>query len=291
MRQHPSRGVDGDVGHRHDRHVREWDIRDGFQDVDRVGGARPFVDYLDSAGRQLAPLKGHVMEALSLGAGDHVLEVGSGTGDDLRDLAQTVGVAGRVVGIDSSQELVDEARHRTRDYATVEVHQGDAHRLGFPDGTFDRVRVERVLMHVTEPAVVVGELTRVLRAGGRLVLAEPDWDTLVLDSDDLATARRAARLVANGARHPDIGRRLARLATAHGLQVHSIDCVSSVMRNCEMANGVLRIEDAIERENDDVVRAWWHELRQRSPREDFLAVLTFVVVTARKERMGSTVAS
>lgn len=265
----------------------EPDIRDGFRDVDTVGSARPFIDYLDAVGQQLAPLKRRVREALRLAGGDQVLEVGSGTGEDLRDLARAVGAGGRVVGLDSSRELVEEARRRTRECSAVQVHHGDAHALAFSDGAFDKVRAERVLMHVDQPPVVVAEIARVLRAGGLVVLAEPDWDTLVFDSDDLSTARRAARLVANGARHPDIGRRLGRLATTHGLTVLSIDCVASVMHDCELTNDIVRIRDAVEREDDDVVRTWWQGLRQRSPRENFLALLTFVVVAARKQGKGA----
>jgi SAM-dependent methyltransferase len=267
------------------------DIPGGFKDTNRADDAEALIGYLDSVGEQLAPLKRRISEALNLLAGEHVIDVGSGTGDDVREMARAMGPAGRVVGLDSGADLIDEARRRTRDcptgdYPTVEFHLGDAHELAFEDDAFDKARAERVLMHVEKPTEVVGEIARVLRAGGVAVLAEPDWDTLIVDSDDLGTARRAARLVADCARHPDIGRRLSRLATTQGLKVFLSEAISIVMRDCKTTNDITQIQGIVKRSHDQAVQTWWNELTERSAHERFLGVLSFVVIAARKPQTG-----
>ena len=62
----------------------------------------------------------------------------------------------------------------------VELGAGDVHALPLADGSMDRAKVDRVLQHVQNPAKALAEARRVLRPGGLLCMAEPDWDTLVV---------------------------------------------------------------------------------------------------------------
>jgi ubiquinone/menaquinone biosynthesis C-methylase UbiE len=61
----------------------------------------------------------------------------------------------------------------------VDVRRADLHDLPMPDPTADRART--VLQHVADPLAALGEIRRVLRPGGRLVMGEPDWETLAVD--------------------------------------------------------------------------------------------------------------
>jgi ubiquinone/menaquinone biosynthesis C-methylase UbiE len=150
----------------------ERDIGGGFRDVDSAGDAPAFIAYLDEAGDLLAGLKAELIAALDLDSGDAALDVGCGTGSDLSSLAAVVGPSGRVVGVDRSEDLVAEARSRTRGSPGVEVLVGDAEALPFSDDEFSAARVERVLMHVDEPRAVLGQLARVTRPAGRVVVTE-----------------------------------------------------------------------------------------------------------------------
>src|SRR5437763_12637077 len=102
----------------------------------------------------------------------------------------------------------------------AEFISADAHALPFTDGMFAGARVERALQHMDDPSAVVREMSRVVCAGGRVVALEPDWDTLVLSGDDLATQRAIARV--DSFRHPDIGRRLAALFVEAGLELRGL---------------------------------------------------------------------
>ncbi len=70
---------------------------------------------------------------------------------------------------------------------------GDAHALPLATASADRVKLDRVLMHVASPSRVLAEVHRVLRADGLVALAEPDWDTLVVDDPDVETSRAYTR--------------------------------------------------------------------------------------------------
>ena len=87
----------------------------------------------------------------------------------------------------------------------------DAATLPFPDASFDAAHCERVLMHLAEPRAPLRELRRVLRPGGRVVVAEPDAAGTRMDhpEDPEAMAMIAARDLA-GFRQPSIGLELNR---------------------------------------------------------------------------------
>jgi SAM-dependent methyltransferase len=145
--------------------------------------------------------------------GQRVLDAACGIGDLTRILGGLVTPGGEAVGVDFSQTMVEEARRRSKDSGIpVRFEQGDIMALDFPDNSFDRTRAEQILQHIQSPENALAELARVTRPGGLVSVMEPDWDTLIIDADNLAlsrafTAYNSTVVVAHGA----IGRRLPAL--------------------------------------------------------------------------------
>lgn len=211
----------------------------GFQDVDKSGDAGSFVVYLDTIGSVAAvqAYKQRILGALGLRAGMHALDVGCGTGDDVRALAAIVGASGRAVGVDVSEALLAEARKRAEaDGVAIELHAGDAHALPFDDGSFDVVRTERVLQHVNDPARVLAEMARVARPGGRIAAAEPDWQTLVVDVSDRALTRRILDARCDRNRNGWIGRQLAALFRDAQLQHVGLSAETLIVTDLALAD-------------------------------------------------------
>ena len=107
-------------------------------------------------------------DALGLGPGDHVLELGCGPGNSLAALADRVGPTGRVVAVDYSAGMVDRAAGR----ANVDVVRADATRPPVADGAFDAVYAAMSLSATADPAVAVAGGRAALRPGGRLVVLD-----------------------------------------------------------------------------------------------------------------------
>src|SRR5687767_10893812 len=117
-----------------------------WQMVDQTSDPQWFIQFLDaSRGPMLAAIQENPQQFysyLDVQEGNHVLDVGAGTGDLTQPLARMVGPSGHVVGVDYSQTMVDEARRRAEQAGSpVEFHQGDIHHLEFRENTFDRVQV------------------------------------------------------------------------------------------------------------------------------------------------------
>ncbi|MFI7102262.1 methyltransferase domain-containing protein [Streptomyces sp. NPDC050161] len=184
--------------------------------------------------------KQQLLDLLDVGAGQTALDVGCGPGTDLGALAERVGRDGTVIGVDRDRAMLAEARRRTTGLPAVEVREGDAHALPVEPGSVDRARIDRVLMHVADPAAVLAQLHRVTRPGALLALAEPDWDTLVVDADDLETSRAFTRYTASVAvRNATIGRRLARHAERAGFTVLTVLATTPVFRDFPAADHTL----------------------------------------------------
>ncbi|SKC48214.1 methyltransferase domain-containing protein [Okibacterium fritillariae] len=99
--------------------------------------------------------------------GASVLDVGSGPGTITVDIGRRV-AGGRVVGIDSAEDVRDQAQALADDngLTNVEFQVGDAYHLDFPDDTFDVVHAHQVLQHVADPVAVLREMRRVTKPGG-----------------------------------------------------------------------------------------------------------------------------
>ena len=126
--------------------------------------------------RLLAPLRGD----------ERVLDAGCGTGALAYALAPLVG---EVVGVDSSEEYLAVARAHAPPGCTFVA--GDAEALPFPYGDFDLVGCLRVLHHVRRPELVVGEIARVTRPGGKIFLADQLGDVDPIRSIELDRFERA----------------------------------------------------------------------------------------------------
>jgi SAM-dependent methyltransferase len=191
----------------------------GFADADASADPAGLTAYLDALAAlpAVAAAKRRRDRMLAF-PGAHVLDLGCGTGDDLRAMARLAGPRGRAVGIDASAALLAVARRRIDvGDGPVELLRADAAALPLADESFDGVRAERLLQHVPDPRGVIAEAFRVLRPGGRLLAADTDWGMLALDLEPAATATAVARAVAGAVPHPWAGRSLRRWLLAAGL--------------------------------------------------------------------------
>lgn len=125
------------------------------------------------AERSEGPIRQAGLDMLGPVAGKRVLEIGYGTGHCLAQLAEAVGPAGKVFGIDLSEGMRARARERLDKeqlIARVELICGDATRLPYPDGSMEAVFTSFTLELFDTPDIpkVLAECRRVLVAGGRI---------------------------------------------------------------------------------------------------------------------------
>ena len=134
---------------------------------------------------RIAPVADRVVAHSGLNDGEHVLDVGTGTGIVVELATALVGPNGHVVGIDISTEMLALAQKQltTRVLANFSLREGSAESIPAENESFDVVLASLSFMYIVDRAVAAREIARVLRPGGRLVgsvWTGPDQCDLVL---------------------------------------------------------------------------------------------------------------
>jgi len=119
-----------------------------------------------------------VRRLLALRPGERVVDIGAGPGFLVAEMAAE---GARVVAVDPSASMRELARGRDVDF---EVVDGSAERLPLPDGSVDAAVATQVLEYVPDVPGALAEIRRVLRPGGRVLLLDTDWDSVVWHSGD-----------------------------------------------------------------------------------------------------------
>ena len=199
-----------------------------FTAVDEQDDPGAWIEVLDRVRREpaYAAYKGRLAELLLPVQGGRYLELGAGTGADALELEERFEVS--VTGVDASSAMVEEARRR----GLGDVRVATAEALPFEDRSFDGCWADRVLQHVAEPEAAIAEMLRVTRPGGRLVVADPDYDTQVVDVADQELARKVLRFRADHLiRHGTLAHRMGGVLTRAGLSDVVVEVVPVVLRD------------------------------------------------------------
>jgi arsenite methyltransferase len=162
-----------------------------------------------------------VRAALDLQPGEDVLDIGSGPGLLACEIAAAVGPDGSVHGLDSSDSMlaIADRRERPAGSAPVAFAPGDAGALAFADSSFDAAVATQVYEYVADVQAALAEAYRVLRPGGRLLILDTDWDSIVWHSSDRERMRRVLAAWDEHLVDPYLPRRLTRLLERTGFAV------------------------------------------------------------------------
>jgi ubiquinone/menaquinone biosynthesis C-methylase UbiE len=255
-----------------------------FDQVDATGEAEQFIRFLEATDNlpDVRVRRRRTYELLAVDEGSAVAEVGCGLGTAARELAELVGSSGRVIGVDSSAEMLEAARSRVGDESLpLTFEQADAGKLPFPDVSLDAYRAERLYQHLPEPTGAVAEARRVLREGGRIVLVDQDWETFLIDADNRELTRRIANHFCDSIRNGWIGRQFKRLLEDAGFV--QVDVLPDTHVYSDFAfwqillHQVVRpaVEDGAV--SEDEAEGWLEEQAQRAAADRFLVSMTHFV--------------
>ncbi len=194
----------------------------GGADAYALGRSTAETDRLIIQHQLYGPFTRQFLTAAGITAGMKVLDLGSGAGDVALVLADLVGPQGRVVGVDTNEEILAVARDRVRaaGWTTVSFHAGTLSDLKL-DRDFDAVIGRWILMYVPDPVQLLQQARTFLRPGGIVAFQEGDIRKAAQAYPPAELHEQLARLITPppGAPGPDVdmGPKLFRTFIAAGL--------------------------------------------------------------------------
>lgn len=262
----------------------------GFRDVDRNSDIGKLLACLQFMERlpSFALYKSRSMDLMHPAPGDTAVDLGCGLGFDVQRLAGLTGPAGLAIGVDNSSTLLRAAGRAHANVDGAEFIQSDIHQLPFEPDSVDSIRVDRVLQHIEDPGKVISEMARVLKPGGRMVCAEPDWFTFVIDSDDLATTGKVIGRWRNSFRNPAIGRQLLRRVRQEGFRNTSMEGYILLAEGLHAADiiydlsATARMLENEHREDSRIFSSWLDSLVKRDRRLPVTASVTLFLASGQK---------
>ncbi|CUU56172.1 Methyltransferase domain-containing protein [Parafrankia irregularis] len=242
---------------------------------------------------------GLVADLVSGWNGGAVVDLGAGRGDTLVEIdARFAGAGVSLTAVDVDEGAL--AALSARLPAARVVRHDLSRPLPFADGAFDVAVSHNTLECLVEPAALLREVGRILRPGGRAVVAHTDFETIVVAIENRDLARRFLLtyaelpvLYANmAAADPWMGRRLAGLVRNSGLHLESVRAVTTVrttlpeateLRLREVTEAVRRCAQAGRgRVAVEEIASWWEQLRAAEAAGTFFFSETAFVVMATR---------
>jgi len=131
------------------------------------------LTYLREVDKRFAPVIDNVIARAELAPGQHLLDLGTGTGAAAVRAVSAVALEGTVTGVDISSEMLTLARQRATQLGleNVSFEEGRAEEIPASEASFDSVLASLVMMYVIDREAAAREIARVLRRGGRFVAA------------------------------------------------------------------------------------------------------------------------
>lgn len=250
------------------------------------------ADYLRKAAELGQQIKQRSYELMAVKTGSRVLDLGCGPGIDTVALGRLVGTTGCVVGIDIDSEMLAQADVAAADAqldGVVKHQQADVTALPFADEWFDACHAERlfqVLPASYSANAVLTEMLRVLRRGGRLVVADTDWATASVDYSDALLERRLMSFFATQLRpNGYAGRQLYSLFQQQRLediQVEVFPLVQSDFKQSPLGGWLTGEALAAGIATQSELDGWTAELAARDAIGQFYWSVNMVVVAALK---------
>lgn len=159
------------------------------------------------------------LHALNPQKGESVLDVGSGPGFLAATIAEATGPTGSVCGIDVSKPMVGLARKHCAQLPWTTFSQADATQLPFPTNSFDAAISTQVLEYLPDVDGALAEVNRVLHPGGRVVVVDTDWDSIVWHSSNRRRMDRVLTAWDEHAADPYLPRTLSNRLAGAGFDV------------------------------------------------------------------------
>ncbi len=184
--------------------------------------------------QELTDFLSQLVPTFQLEQGQRVLDVGTGTGILIPFLLKAVGSTGHVTAVDFAEKMVEVCSSKYAGLSNVNITVQQVEKLGFPSESFDAVTCFGLFPHLENKAEALRQLNRVLKPGGKLIIAH------ALSSEEIMAHHRNAAAVAHDMLpNKEEMRRL--LKQAGFTEVHITDEPGSYICSSTKSSGLMHV--------------------------------------------------
>lgn len=250
------------------------------------------AEYLKKAAQDVKHIKTRSYQLMQIKSDSHVLDVGCGPAIDTIPLSNFIGEKGRIVGIDSDPEMIKKADLEIKQQnipKPVKHLLGNAQKLPFADQEFDCVHAERLFQVLPQTAsnAVFGEMNRVLKSKGRMVIVDTDWATASVNFSDNELERKLITFFATKMRpNGYAGRQLLELLKDSDYEEVTVEIFPNITRDFNktpfsgwLTKEALENNVASKKELDQ----WNEELKEKTEQGTFLSYVSMLIVAGTKK--------
>ena len=157
-----------------------------------------------------------MLSLLCLKPGERVIDVGAGNGALVRDMLKIVGRNGHACGVDNSEIMIGLAKKICPEAVFL---KGEATELPIEDSYYDVLTTSQLLCFVDDVSSALREFYRVLKPGGRMLILDTDWGSLVWNSRNQSFMDRVMKMYTAPYTNPYIPRILPKLISEAGFNL------------------------------------------------------------------------
>jgi SAM-dependent methyltransferase len=230
-----------------------------------------------------------ILQLIDPQPGEHVLDVGSGPGFLTSAIGEAVGPTGWVCGVDISDPLLAVAKTNCVHQPWVEFCKMDAVALPLRDDQFDAVVSTQVLEYLKDVNGALIAFHRVLRADGRVVIVDTDWDSIVWHTNDRQRMHRILGVWEEHTTDPHLPATLPKMMSRAGFHVEAQEIIplfNPVFDANTFSNRLIDLIVSFVSGRGGVsiheAAAWAEELRQLGEQNDYFFSLNRYLFIARK---------
>ena len=265
---------------------------DTFANVDNSSDPQLFIECMKeqyASNPKLVQNKEETFKLMDLKSGQCVLDIGCGTGRDAMLMAETVAPDGHIYGVDFSQAMVLQAsKSAATSKLPVTFQQGSIYELNFSENHFDRCRADKIFQHLADPYSAISELIRVTKPGGKIIIADPDHDSLIIDNEYSDITHRFVKFRSDQMAQGGIAHQLFRIFGEFGLRDVSVTPLTNIYTdyNEKKASSPYLSEIWIAQNhgtiNEIEAEQWANSLEQAISKGYFFCMQTYMVTVGTK---------
>lgn len=220
-----------------------------------------------------------------------ILDLGCGTGFAAREIAKRPKFTGRIIGVDISPVLINQASKLADEEglsSQIEFRVGDSRSLGDSDNSFDAVIAHTLISHLPDPQVLIDEMIRLVKPGGLVAIFDGDYASLTFSHPDPQKGKAIDELIVSSiVTQARILRQLPLLLRSAGLDIikafsYVVSDVSKAEFWASSVESMRKLLPAANAMTAQEAETWANDRNQESNEGTFFASCNYYSYVARK---------